>query len=960
LIGLGWLCCAWAVCLPAHVGDYPAVQGVPVPAEVLSAKAEPLPFFKRSPDGLQRAVRVSIESLEAGAAPAELVWQAGNLFGSQSFDLCFGETNQLITVPDVDRIELTLRTAQREVKLPVKLPPARKWKLFIVPTGHTDIGYADVQDRMKVKYASEGLRALELLDQYPDFKWYSEVYWQLNCLLQLHPEKADAVFARLRQKRWELSSDYANMLTGLCSSEALNRLTLDAREFADHGGFELNSFMVDDVPATVGSLPMVLAHSGIKYFIEGANYGRAPYAGEGLRGPFYWEGPDGSRVLADISSMPGHWGYAEAGWLLPSMPEAMKQLPPFLDWFETASYPYDAVLVNGAFTEWRDVQEWLPRIVQQWNSEWAYPKLVFAQPEDFLGYIQTNYSNDIPVLKADFGDWWADGAASAALETAMSRRAEERAVTAEMLHSLAGLMTGAPYPKTNFDQLWHNILLFNEHTWGAAASVREPNSEQTVKQWAVKSGYAHDADAASRELLESGLAELAAMAPAADWVVFNPLAWSRNAVVKIPEVAAAVQDLKTEQIFFCQPLHEGGSCFVAEDLPAIGYRCYRYPALNRPVPVAVRISGNLMENEFYRVTLNPKTGGIASIYDKQLGRELVDTNDEFDLGELIYVTGGEGTSAVDPNLTNLPPRFEDHWPTGTGIKSANGPVFGELISEATNENFPQITMRVRLYRGLKQLDLSYELEKMETLKKEAVYLAFPFAPDARRGGLWLEYPDEITEPLKDQQVSACRDWYAVQRWLAVSDGDDTVELSSLDAPLFTLGKMTASTWPRELPLQRGHVFAYLMNNYWDTNYKAGQGGRFVFRYSLTSSAGGFSRREAVIKGWNTYCAAVAGRGEGAHQRANGSPAESLIGVEPAGLPLTTIKEAEGEDGLIFRCCDYAGAGGTLRLTLPKPAREAFSCSLVETDARKLKDRGQTVTVPIKPFAPMTVKVDFAP
>jgi len=367
-----------------------------------------------------------------------------------------------------------------------------------------------------------------------------------------------------------------------------------------------------------------------------------------------------------------------------------------------------------------------------------------------------------------------------------------------------------------------------------------------------------------------------------------------------------------------------------------------------------------MENEFYRVTLNPKTGGIASIYDKQLGRELVDTNDEFDLGELIYVTGGEGTSAVDPNLTNLPPRFEDHWPTGTGIKSANGPVFGELISEATNENFPQITMRVRLYRGLKQLDLSYELEKMETLKKEAVYLAFPFAPDARRGGLWLEYPDEITEPLKDQQVSACRDWYAVQRWLAVSDGDDTVELSSLDAPLFTLGKMTASTWPRELPLQRGHVFAYLMNNYWDTNYKAGQGGRFVFRYSLTSSAGGFSRREAVIKGWNTYCAAVAGRGEGAHQRANGSPAESLIGVEPAGLPLTTIKEAEGEDGLIFRCCDYAGAGGTLRLTLPKPAREAFSCSLVETDARKLKDRGQTVTVPIKPFAPMTVKVDFAP
>jgi alpha-mannosidase len=149
-----------------------------------------------------------------------------------------------------------------------------------------------------------------------------------------------------------------------------------------------------------------------------------------------------------------------------------------------------------------------------------------------------------------------------------------------------------------------------------------------------------------------------------------------------------------------------------------------------------------------------------------------------------------------------------------------------------------------------------------------------------------------------------------------------------------------------------------MNNYWYTNYKASQGGRQVFRFSLTSAPGSFSKRDAVTRGWEMYSPAVAQSGGGPLKPVLSALAESLLGVEPAGLPLMAFKQAEDEQGFILRVCDFAGMGGNLKLTLPKPARETSTCDLVETHAVNLDSHGKTVTAPLRPFAPATVKVQF--
>ena len=72
----------------------------------------------------------------------------------------------------------------------------------------------------------------------------------------------------------------------------------------------------------------------------------------------------------------------------------------------------------------------------------------------------------------------------------------------------------------------------------------------------------------------------------------------------------------------------------------------------------------------------------------------------------------------------------------------------------------------------------------------------------------------------------------------------------------------------------------------------------------------------------------------------------------------TFKQAEDEKGFIFRVCDFSGTGGNLKLTLPRPVRETFNCDLVEAHAVKQDSRGKSVTAPLKPFAPATIKVQF--
>lgn len=695
------------------------------------------------------------------------------------------------------RVEAAIgdRTASCEAR------PEKHWKLYLEPSSHVDVGYSASHERVIEVHNDNLTKAVELCNKYPHFKWNTEAAWVEDNYLSMMPEDRKSAFIKLaQQQRIGCNAICANILTGLCSHEALIRDMYFSHSVAREYGVPFDMAVSSDVPTQVWTLPMILADSGIKYFVSGGNQVRSLTISRFFdKSLFYWQGADGSKVLTVFT---GH--YATASMLLglsSTIDEARPMVDKYLTGYDRESYPYDAVLAYGAYGDNCSLDDELASVTEEWNKRYAYPRIVFSRGVEFFQYVETAFNGKIPTIAGDTGTYWEDGASSSAYETSVTRRAEADLVSAEKLHSLAAALGGSSYPSDSFTKAWKNALMYDEHTWGAHCSISEPKADLTVELWNAKAAFSRDAGRLSSALLRHGMNELSKQIKTSEpaIVVFNPLSWPVSGLAQCDGVQ-----------------------FWAKDVPALGYRVF--PA--KQAAQAAQVSGEstpVVENQFYRLELDPVTGAVKSLYDKELGRELVDRNAEQGLNQFIYMAGygdeakGLTRDANTPAVTIA----REISPSGTVIRV-----------KGTAHTIRDFTTTIVLYDAVKRVDFLNVIDKVETTDKEAGYYAFPFLLDKPR--FHISLPNGTVCPNTDMMDGACMQWYSAQDFVAATDDTCAVVWTAVDTPLVTLSDINRDRFWSPLPISNGHLYAYLFNNYWFGNYKASQGGELSFRFSLTS------------------------------------------------------------------------------------------------------------------------------
>lgn len=944
--------------------------------------AAPTILFVRRDNRSMQLVHVRL----AGLAPKEQVPLTVQV-GDEKFDVMLaaptlGPVEQDVPVPPVEtptKVTLSVPAGADKATMTFDLKPQKRWHIFCAPAAHTDIGYTHVQADVIAVHNRNTDLAIRLCEQFKDYKWNLESSWAAQMFRRdRFDEQWDKLMDLARQQRIGIEAGYLNMLTGLCSGEELIRNMYYSARLHREAGVPFDSLTLTDAPSHVWSIPTILASAGIKYLSVGINQTRAPILRQNLhhKSPFWWEGPDGQKVLTNFSD-----GYAQAGRIALGAPveDMRRAIEGYMTWWNNRpDYAFDAILLHGAYGDNQKIGEAIAQGQAAWNAKYEYPQIHLCRLADYFQHVQKGFADKIPTIRGCGGSWWEDGAGSTAKQTGVNRVAHNHIVAAEMLWAAAA-MGGlkSEFPQATFDRIWDNILLYDEHTWGAHNSISEPWKDFAQEQWAVKAAYATSAGEEADRLVANGLRGLARRinAPAGAIIVFNPLNWKRTDVVRVQiPVGQTVYDetgpLPTQKVREIGAVDE--VAFIAKDVPAIGYRCYRTGIEVRGIAkVGAELKGNVFENEFYRITFGEKTGAIKSILDKQTGKELVDASSPYELNQVLYASCSPQSRVYDWNTPWPAPKLEIEKITNAriGPGGAND-VYASARAVGRGKMIEEINCEVILYDHIKRIDFIDRINKKSTFdpheakptydKKESLYIAYPFAAGAKP-----EFRYEIgggsVRPNVDHLPGGCRDWLSVQNWISVAGDGIGVAFCPIDTPLVSLTDMWRGEWSEEWPIKNGTIMAWAMNNYWMTNYKACQDGWFEFRYSITSDAQ-MPEAQAAHFGWESASPMLAVRVDVGGKDMPSVPSASFCQVSDPGVIVSTVKRADDGKGLIVRLLEVAGGPERevgVSCSWPgvfTPAK-ATACDAVEMNKGPLTMADGAVKVKVGKHAIVTVRFE---
>lgn len=880
----------------------PAPEGV-----VLDVRA--CPVLERSGAAALQPVRVRI--VYPCAEPVEAVLRVEGL-PAQTLQLSLGTREIEMRGPPA----MTPRTLQSVLesggrplaKVETAVKPPRDWQIYILAHSHVDIGYTETQadvEEKQIRNIARGLEMAKATASNPEgsrYKWNVEVLWAVESYLRRQtPEKQREFYEAVRKGQIGLDALYGNELTALCRPEELLRLFRYATRLGAQCGVPVEAAMISDVPGYTWGVVSAMAEAGVKYWSIGPNY--IDRIGSTLvhweNKPFYWVGPSGQdKVLCWVP----YQGYANSHKTPPA--QKTRFVLDLVEGLETADYPYDLIHLRwSGYGDNAVPDELIPEFVRDWNEKYISPRLILSTTAEAFRAFEQRYGARIPRVSGDWTPYWEDGAASSARETALNRAAAERLVQAETLFAM---LSPAAYSPGDFDRAWREVILYDEHTWGAHNSVSQPDLPFVKEQWRVKQSFALNAASQSSNLLEKALAQHAGEPVKGTLDVFNTLSWPRTELVTIPREKSAAGDRVLGARggpVASQRLKNGDLAFLAADVPAFASERFILAAGPGGTAGGVKAEATRLTGPNLSLELDPKTGVITSL--RWGGRELAAASNG--LNRYLYLPGSALAGvlpAANAQITVKEP----------------GPLVASLLVELDAPGCRSLTTEIRLVDGLDRVEILNTLDKKAVREKEGVHFGFGF--NIPGGVMRVDIPFAVMRPEQDQIPGACKNWLTVSRWLDLANAEGGVTWAALDAPLIEVGTLTGNllgsqtdpkAWIEHLAPSQS-FYSWVMNNHWHTNYRAEQEGLAVFRYYLRPHRG-YSAVDAARFGIASSQPLLAAPAAGKTLR------KPRLSVEGLGTLVTSFKPSDDGKAWIVRLFGAGGKAERVKLAWadPKPA-----------------------------------------
>jgi mannosylglycerate hydrolase len=558
----------------------------------------------------------------------------------------------------------------------------RALTVVVVTHTHWDREWYWPYERFRMQLVRVMDHVLDVLERAPGFRHFY-LDGQTSALedyLEARPERAERIAAQVRAGRLGIGPWFTLPDELAVSGEALIRNLMLGHRVASRFGAAAKIGYCIDTFGHPASFPQILRGFDIDNFVFMRGLGEKV---EELRAEFRWEAPDGGAVLAHFLSE----SYSNAA-VLRATPETTAlhhgrmvrydSLSELLGRLASRATGPAVLLMNGS--DHLDVQEDLPALLDSLRARLPH-RLIHGGVAEFLDAVQSHAADD--GLRTYRGGllsgryFHVDLGCLSTRVYLKQRNAEAQALLQHLTEPLTAvaLALGAPVAPELLWQAWRPLLHNHAHDSICGCSIDEVHLEMLARfDRAARIG-----DAAARSALDeiaervdaaasgSGGAGGAAVGPSI--LVFNALPWPRTAEAEVT-VAPYVGypfGIRTFEPAGYQEIDLGGCAllddegrevpfeaearrvgvedptnrrkivavqpvrFLAQDVPAMGYRIYRFaprPGRRPPVPatggrVTTVPAGHsepshrsaTIEDERYRVTAG--ADGRITIEDRE-------------------------------------------------------------------------------------------------------------------------------------------------------------------------------------------------------------------------------------------------------------------------------------------------------------------------------------------------------
>ncbi len=763
---------------------------------------------------------------------------------------------------------------------------------------------------------------LELMERYPEFVFVQSQPQLYEFTKRRFPGLYRRIKDRVRKGQWiPAGCMWVEADCNVTGGESLVRQILfGTRFFRREFDHEVSCLWLPDVFGYSAAMPQILRKSGIPYFLtqklSWSQFTRFPYHS------FTWEGIDGSTVLthfppadtynSDLSAKQMRCAaerYREKG-------RCGIQVVPY-GYGDGGGGPNKGMLER--LRRFRDLEE--------------MPKVTPMAPADFFAKLDES-AGELPrwvgelYLELHRGTYTTQAAVKR-----NNRKAELMLRETEAL-AVLNTVRGDRYDRKRIDEAWKTVLLNQFHDIIPGSSIRKVY-EDSARQFA-------EVFESVEGVLEAALTRYArridTRGDGSAVVLFNSLSWEREDLA-----AARVKGLRRGRRYEAAVNGEIVPAQIGEDglvrfrasVPSVGHAvAHVRPSKLKGVTVAA--STREMSNAHIRVRFD-KLGRVASLYDRDNGRETIDP-------------GGVANRFL---LFEDKPNNWDAWDIDIFYNEKLLEADGTLVSAEVVEQGP-VRSVVRFVRRISKsivtqdVILAAEARRVEFAttvewgdeRQVLLKVAFPVNVRSDRARYEIQYGNVERPTHLNRPDDLARFEVPAQKWVDMSEDDYGVALlNDCKYGHDTRDNVIRLTLLRAPKTPDG------------TTADAGETHRFT--YALYPHEGSYTNgvvRQAYEL--NVPVSAVVAKGKGGEL----PPVASSFSLSADNVVVDCIKKAEDDDGVIVRMYEAHGCRGRCTLTTTLPVGTCHETDLMERVLRELKIRNGKVRLTFGPFEIKTIKL----